>query len=240
MAELKGRDKQRYVSEMFARIAGSYDLMNTLMTGGLHLRWKEKTARLTTGGLTGKALDVATGTGDLAFSLARCRGVEDVVGVDLLPQMVSLAQDKANTKHLAQKVTFVLGDAHSLPFPDDSFACATAGFSLRNMSDLDRALSEMVRVVRPGGRVSTLELTPMRPGGLSSLMRVYTQGLVPILGKVIARDRAAYTYLPQSVDHFLDAGTLARRFEDAGLTGVAYRRLGFGAVTLHWGDKPLS
>ena len=238
MAELKGPDKQRYVSEMFARISGRYDLMNTLMTGGLHLRWKEKTARLTTGGLTGKALDVATGTGDLAFSLARCPGIDGAVGVDVLPQMVSLAREKGRSKDPAQKVTFVLGDAHALPFPNDSFACATAGFSLRNMSNLDQALSEMVRVVRPGGRVSTLELTPMRPGGLSALMRIYTQGLVPILGRLIARDRAAYTYLPQSVDHFIDAGTLAGRFQDLGLTGVSYRRLGFGAVTLHWGDKP--
>ncbi len=238
MAGLKGPEKQRYVSEMFARISGHYDLMNTLMTGGLHLRWKEKTARLTTGGLTGQALDVATGTGDLAFSLARCRGIDGAVGVDVLPEMVSLAQLKAEGKQMAQDVTFVLGDAHALPFPNDSFACATAGFSLRNMSDLDLALAEMVRVVRPGGRVSTLELTPMRPGGISSLMRIYTQGLVPILGKLIARDRAAYTYLPQSVDHFLEAGTLAERFQRAGLTGVSYRRLGFGAVTLHWGEKP--
>jgi demethylmenaquinone methyltransferase/2-methoxy-6-polyprenyl-1,4-benzoquinol methylase len=152
--------------------------------------------------------------------------------------MVSLAREKGRSKDLAHKVTFVLGDAHALPFPNDSFACATAGFSLRNMSNLDQALSEMVRVVRPGGRVSTLELTPMRPGRLSTLMRIYTQGLVPILGRLIARDRAAYTYLPQSVDHFIDAGTLAGRFQDLGLTGVSYRRLGFGAVTLHWGEKP--
>jgi len=238
MAELKGRDKQRYVSEMFARISGRYDLMNTLMTGGLHLRWKQQTARFTAEGLTGKALDVATGTGDLAFSLACCRGIEGAVGLDVLPEMVSLAHDKAKAKNLDSQATFVLGDAHALPFSDDSFACATAGFSLRNMSDLDLSLSEMVRVVRPGGRVTTLELTPMRPGALSSLVRVYTQGLVPVLGKLIARDRAAYTYLPRSVDYFLDAGTLARRFQDAGLTGVSYRRLGFGAVTLHWGDKP--
>ena len=87
-------------------------------------------------------------------------------------------------------------------------------------------------------RSSTLELTPMRPGRLSTLMRIYTQGLVPILGRLIARDRAAYTYLPQSVDYFIDAGTLAGRFQDLGLTGVSYRRLGFGAVTLHWGEKP--
>ena len=238
MAELKGRDKQQYVSEMFARISGRYDLMNTLMTGGLHLRWKQQAARFTASGLTGKALDIATGTGDLAFSLAGCPGIEGAMGVDVLPEMLSLAQGKTKAKNMDRQTSFVLGDAHALPFPDDSFACATAGFSLRNMSDLDLALSEMVRVVRRGGRVTTLELTPMRPGGISSLMRVYTQGLVPVLGKLIARDRAAYTYLPQSVDYFLDPSSLAGRFQDAGLTGVSYRRLGFGAVTLHWGDKP--
>ena len=238
MAELTGEAKQRYVSAMFTRIAGRYDLMNTLMTGGLHLRWKQKTARLTSKGLTGTALDVATGTGDLALALARCPGIEQAVGVDLLPQMINLARAKAKAKNLAAKTTLVVGDAHALPFPDGSFACATAGFSLRNMSELPLALSEMVRVVQPGGRVSTLELTPMPASRRSSLVRLYFQGLVPILGQMVAGDREAYTYLPQSVDHFLEAGHLAGLFRDLGLTDPRYRRLGFGAVTLLWGDKP--
>ena len=238
MAELKGEAKQRYVSDMFARIAGRYDLMNTLMTGGLHHRWKRKAARLTAHGLTGDALDVATGTGDLALALADCPGVTQAIGVDVLPPMVALAEAKARNRNLTGKAAFVLGDAHALPFPDGRFACATAGFSLRNMTDLTGALAEMVRVVQPGGRVTTLELTPMRPGKMSGLARFYFQGLVPLLGQVVAGDRTAYTYLPQSVDRFLEAGRLAQMFREQGLVEVGYQRLGFGAVTLHWGHKP--
>ena len=237
MAELTGEAKQRYVSGMFARIAGRYDLMNNLMTGGLHLKWKQQTARLTAAGLTGRALDVATGTGDLALALARCPGIGHAVGVDLLPRMITLAQAKARAKNLDRNTTLMVADAHALPFPDDSFACVTAGFSLRNMADLGQALAEMVRVVRPGGRVSTLELTPMPPGRKATLLRLYFQRLVPLLGQVVAGDRAAYTYLPQSVDYFLEADRLAGLFRDLGLVNVAYQKLGFGAVTLHWGAK---
>ena len=237
MAELTGEAKQRYVSGMFTRIAGRYDLMNNLMTGGLHLKWKQQTARLTAAGLTGRALDVATGTGDLALALARCPGIGHAVGVDVLPRMITLAQAKARAKNLDGNTTLMVADAHALPFPDDSFACATAGFSLRNMADLGQALAEMVRVVRPGGRVSTLELTPMQAGGKATLLRLYFQRLVPLLGQVVAGDRAAYTYLPQSVDYFLEADRLAGLFRDLGLVNVAYQRLGFGAVTLHWGAK---
>ena len=154
MAELKGAAKQQYVADLFTRIAGRYDLMNDLMTAGLHRRWKRQTAQLTTRGLKGNALDIATGTGDLALALSRCPGIDYTVGVDLLPEMVALGRNKTQTNGQAAYTTLLLGDALNLPFPDGSFACATAGFSLRNMSDLGRALAEMVRVVRPGGRIN--------------------------------------------------------------------------------------
>lgn len=237
MAELWGEAKQHYVADMFARIAGRYDLMNTLMTGGMHRRWREKTARVTAQGLEGKALDVATGTGDLAFALIRRPGIDHAVGVDFVPEMIVLAQAKARTRGLAGETSLIVGDALALPFPDASFACATASFSLRNMPDLPQALAEMVRVVRPGGRVTTLELTPL-PGGIkASLFRFYFHRMVPLLGQLIAGDKSAYTYLPQSVDRFLDADNLARLFQDLGLTGVGYLRLGFGTVALHWGNR---
>jgi demethylmenaquinone methyltransferase/2-methoxy-6-polyprenyl-1,4-benzoquinol methylase len=223
---------------MFARIAGRYDLMNDLMTARLHRRWKRKTAQLASYGLQGKALDVATGTGDLALALARCPGIDQAVGVDLLPQMIAAARKKARERWLRGDATWVLGDALELPFPEGTFACATAGFSLRNMADLHRALAEMVRVVKPGGRITTLELSPMAGGLKSVLIRWYFHRLVPIMGRIVAGDRAAYTYLPQSVDRFLDADHLASLLRDLGLTGVGYSRLGFGAVTLHWGDRP--
>ncbi|HJN86243.1 MAG: ubiquinone/menaquinone biosynthesis methyltransferase [Dehalococcoidia bacterium] len=238
MAQLKGAAKQRYVAALFARIASRYDLMNDLMTGGQHRRWKRKTAKLTATGLQGKALDIATGTGDLAMALARRPGIQHAVGVDLLPDMISLGRTKTQTRGLAGRTSLLLGDAVELPFPDGAFACATAGFSLRNMPDLRRALAEMVRVVRPGGRVTTLELTPMPHGLQSHLFRWYFHRVVPLVGRVVAGDRSAYTYLPQSVDYFLEADRLAELFRELGLVEVGYLRLGMGTVTLHWGNRP--
>ena len=239
MAQLSGEAKQTYVADLFARIAGRYDLMNSLMTGGMHHRWKRVAATLAAHGQTGAALDVATGTGDLAFALSRQAGIAISVGADFLPEMITLAESKRTPGAVGQEVAFLVGDAMDLPFPDGAFACATAGFSLRNMPDLPRAIAEMARVVRPGGRVVTLELTPLNPGAKSSLFRLYFHRMVPIMGQLIAGDRSAYTYLPQSVDYFLQADGLAELFSTVGLVDVGYRKLGFGTVAIHYGTKPL-
>ena len=239
MAHLRGDDKRQYVAEMFARISPRYDLMNSLMTGGLHHRWKRETARFTAAGLQGAALDVATGTGDLAFALAQCPGIGRVVGVDLLSEMLTIAANKpAARAQSAAPMVFAMGDALQLPFPDSAFACATAGFSLRNMADVPAAIEEMARVVSPGGRVTTLELTPMPPGIRAALGRLYFHRFVPLMGQLVAGDRTAYTYLPSSVDYFLTADGLADVYRQAGLVNVGYRRLGLGSVALHYGEKP--
>ena len=237
MAELTGPARQRYVADLFARISSHYDLMNDVMTLGMHRGWKRRTASLATQALQGPALDVSTGTGDLAFQLARRPGVNSTVGLDLLPEMISLAQGRA-VRQKASNVSLMLGDALSLPFPTGTFACATAGFSLRNMPDAREAIREMARVVQPGGRVALLELSPMENGVKARLFRLYFHGVVPLVGNLIARDRAAYTYLPQSVDRFYDADELASILRETGLENIGYRRLGFGTVCLHWGDKP--
>ena len=211
--------------------------MNTLITGGMHQSWKRTTARITAQGLSGRALDVASGTGDLALALAGLPQIHQAVGLDLLPEMITLAQAKAAREHPAAQTCMMLGDALSLPFPDNSFACATAGFSLRNMPDLPRALAEMSRVVKPGGRVTTLELTPLTRGLKSRLFRPYFHGLVPLMGQLVAGNRAAYSYLPQSVDRFPDAEGLSSLLREAGLVEVDYQFLGFGTVALHRGTQ---
>jgi demethylmenaquinone methyltransferase/2-methoxy-6-polyprenyl-1,4-benzoquinol methylase len=251
MVQPQGADKQRYVAEMFTRIARRYDLMNSLMTVGQHHRWKARAARLAAQGLAGAGLDVATGTGDLALSLARQPGIHPVAGLDFLPPMLALAQAKARRRRLSRHVSWLAGDAVAMPFRDNSFACATAGFSLRNMPEpggVRRALEEMARVVRPGGRVVILELTPRPRGAASSPLggisaaaaRCYSHRLVPLLGGLVAGDRQAYTYLPQSVDRFLEAEALAGLLRELGLVEVQYRRLGLGAVAIHWGVKPIT
>ena len=237
MVELQGAAKQRYVADLFSRISGRYDLMNDLMTLGMHRRWKRKTAALAVSGLSGPAIDVCSGTGDLALELARRPEVDYAVGLDLLHDMVSRAEAKLLARCMSGSATMMTGDALSLPFADGSFACATAGFSLRNMPDVAKALSEMIRVVRPGGRVAALELSPMTQGLRSALFRPVFHGLVPLIGKLVAGDRSAYSYLPRSVDHFLDADRLAEMLSDLGLDNVGYQRLGFGTVAVHWGVK---
>ena len=238
MADLQGEAKRRYVGEMFSRIAPRYDLMNTLMTGGMHHLWRRTAAAVATRGQEGMALDVATGTGDLAFALVGSKGITVAVGVDLLPDMVSRARSKALARGFEARARFMVGDALSLPFPDGSFACATSAWGLRNMPDLGRALEEMSRVVKPGGRVVSLESLPSQPGILSPLLSLYFHHAVPLLGQLIAGDRAAYTYLPQSVERFPSASALARLFEEVGLVEVGYRRMALGTVAIHWGTKP--
>ena len=237
MAELQGADKQRYVADLFSRISGRYDLMNDLMTLRMHRRWKRQTAAFAARGLSGPAIDVSTGTGDLALELARRPEVDYAVGLDLLQGMVSRAKAKPVIRGMSGSITMMAGDALSLPFTDDSFACATAGFSLRNMADVNKALSEMVRVVRPGGRVVILELSPMRSGLKSRLFRPVFHGLVPLIGRLVAGDSTAYSYLPRSVDYFLEANRLAEMLSDLGLAEVEFRRLCFGTVAMHWGVK---
>ncbi len=238
MAHLRGDAKTRYVADTFARISRRYDLLNTIITGGMHHRWRRLAAILATDGLTGPAIDVATGTGDLAFALARQDGIPSVVGVDFVPEMVALARHKAGLRDLSQRITFIRGDALALPFPGSSFTCATAGFSLRNVSDVPLALGEMARVLRPGGRATILELTPLEGNGpLRKLLRLYFNGLVPIVGGLLTGDWEAYSYLPKSVDAFPRAEELVHFMEEAGFQRVRYRKLAMGSVAIHLGEK---
>src|SRR5215216_4453894 len=196
---------------MFDRIAGPYDLMNSVMTAGLHHRWRERAADLARVGPGSRALDVATGTGDLAIELAS-RGA-DVVGSDFSEGMLDVARKKA------PRLDWEQANALALPYPDASFDAATVGFGARNFSDLPQGLREMARVVRPGGRVVILEITtPERPP-LSWFFRLWFDRAVPALGR-LAGDSDAYTYLPSSVRRFPGPRQLASELAAAGLTDV--------------------
>lgn len=238
MARLRGKERTRYVSLMFGRISQRYDLMNTVMTGGMHYAWRRLAAYAAVGsGLDGAALDVACGTGDFAFDLARKPNVEYVVGLDFVPQMLTLAMSKSARQGLDRSATFVVGDAHELPFADDNFVCATVGFGIRNFIDVPRALSEMARVVQPGGRVVVLEIVRMEGKGLHRQVLPWCfQKVAPILGAILAGDSEAYSYLPQSVDEFLSARQLAESMERAGLKNVRRRSLGLGMVAIVSGE----
>ena len=238
MAHLEGEERARYVRRMFARICRRYDRLNTVMTAGRHHAWRRMATNAAVDGLEGPALDVATGTGDFALDLALRTNISHVAGLDNTPEMLCEARRKANRYGLARRITFSLGDAHALPFGDNRFVCATVGFGIRNFTDVPLALREMARVVRPGGRVVTLEIVKLEGGNpLNGPLAFYFRHVTPWLGALLARDREAYTYLPESVLWFHGAQRLASMFEEAGLRNVTYRKLALGSVAILVGEK---
>lgn len=237
MAHLRGRERSEYVTRMFARIARRYDLLNTVMSAGRHHAWRRMAVREAVGSAPGPALDVATGTCDLALELSRAGSVSSVVGLDRTLEMLSVGRRKALERGTSS-VSLVAGDAHDLPFSDNRFVCATVGFGVRNYADLDRAMREMVRVVAPGGRVVVLEIVKGRGRlGWEKLFPLLFRYVTPWLGMVLARDREAYTYLPESVRAFHSAAELALVMERSGLRGVETRSLAMGAVAIVSGTK---
>ncbi len=233
-----GTLEEPQVRAMFDRIARLYDRMNTVMTAGLHHEWRRRAAEMAGLAPGGRALDVATGTGDLAFALARRVGPGgEVTGSDFSERMLEIAQLKAGRADVAALVRFQLGNALTLPYPDDAFDAATVGFGARNFADLDGGLREMTRVIRRGGRVVVLEITsPQRPP-LSVFFRLWFDVLVPALGR-IAGDPEAYSYLPSSVRRFPSPEALAARMADAGLDQVRYILTAGGIIGIHVGVKP--
>ncbi len=243
------------VRSMFDRIAAVYDPMNTAMTAGLHHRWRARAADLAHVAPGGRVLDVATGTGDLALELAgRVAPGGQVLGSDFSEGMLERARSKAASLTAGAEVRFEWADALELPYGDDDFDAATVGFGARNFSDLSRGLAEMVRVVRPGGRVVVLEITtPTRPP-LSSFYRLWFDRLVPALGALAGRGEAliqrarekpvtggiadAYTYLPSSVRRFPGPEALAELLVRAGLADVEYLLTAGGIVAIHAGTVP--
>ena len=224
-----GTLEEGQVQAMFDRIAGFYDRMNSVMTAGLHHRWRERAADLAAVGQGDRALDVATGTGDLAIELARRVGPGGtVVGSDFSEGMLDLARRKD------QGVWWEWANAMELPYADGEFAAATVGFGARNFSDLDRGVSEMARVVAPGGRVVILEITTPQKPPLSTFFSLWFDRVVPLVGKV-AGDPDAYEYLPSSVKRFPGPEGVAASMERAGLRDIRWILTAGGIIALHVG-----
>jgi demethylmenaquinone methyltransferase/2-methoxy-6-polyprenyl-1,4-benzoquinol methylase len=228
----RGTLPEPQVRAMFDRIARVYDLMNSVMTAGLHHQWRRRAADLAHVGPGDRVLDVATGTGDLAIELAgRVAPDGEVIGSDFSEEMLAHARGKA------PGLRFEWANALELPYADGEFAAATVGFGARNFSDLDRGLAEMARVVRPGGRVVILEITtPQRPP-LSTFFSLWFDRVVPLIGKV-AGDSDAYDYLPSSVKRFPQPEGLAGAMERAGLVQIRWVLTAGGIIALHVGTKP--
>jgi demethylmenaquinone methyltransferase/2-methoxy-6-polyprenyl-1,4-benzoquinol methylase len=226
-----GTLEEPQVRAMFDRIASFYDVMNSVMTAGLHHRWRARAADLTAVGPGDRALDVATGTGDLAVELARRVGPGgEVIGSDFAEEMLEVARRKA------PELRFEWGNALELPYEDGRFDATTVGFGARNFSDLERGLSEMARVVRPGGRVVVLEITtPQRPP-LSTFFRVWFDRVVPLIGRLTG-ESLAYSYLPSSVRRFPPPEGLAAAMARAGLRDIRWILTAGGIIAIHVGTK---
>jgi demethylmenaquinone methyltransferase/2-methoxy-6-polyprenyl-1,4-benzoquinol methylase len=223
--------KAEMVRAMFTRIAARYDLMNALMTGGRHHAWREAAARETVAAPPGPVLDLATGTADLALAVRALDPRRAVIGADFAEGMLHAAAGKAEVR--AARLPVLGADALALPFRSGTFASVTSAFLLRNLDDLAAGLAEMRRVTIRGGRVVTLEITRPATPGWSQLFGFYFHRVVPVVGALVARDRQAYTYLPDSVDRFLGPDELAALMRKLGYREVRHRRLGLGTIAVH-------
>ncbi|HLX26113.1 MAG TPA: bifunctional demethylmenaquinone methyltransferase/2-methoxy-6-polyprenyl-1,4-benzoquinol methylase UbiE [Candidatus Cybelea sp.] len=228
-------DKGTFVREMFARIAPRYDLANRVLTGGLDERWRRRAIRLLEAPHGGRILDCCCGTGDLVFGLLRSDPTLDVVGIDFCEPMLQRAQRRA--KQARGTASFVEGDVMAMPFDDDAFDGVTMGFSLRNVVDVDATLREILRVLRPGARFVSLDVTKAPNRIYKRLFDLYFYGVVPLLGGVVGGSRAAYSYLPNSLTHHPNAPDLRDRFTRAGFARAGYLPLMGGAIAVHYGTK---
>jgi demethylmenaquinone methyltransferase/2-methoxy-6-polyprenyl-1,4-benzoquinol methylase len=230
-------EKGRYVQAMFDTIATHYDRVNDLMTAGAHRQWKRQVVALAALAPGGKALDLATGTGDIAFLLADRVGSQgEIVGLDFSEGMLAIARERDLE---GRPITWVQGDMTALDLPDASFDAVTVGYGLRNVTDLDRALSEIHRVLRPGGRAVSLDLGKPRFRLIRWGADVYSFRVVPLIGGLVSGNRDAYKYLPTSNLSFVDQRELAKRMEAVGFTEVQVHDRAMGAMALVSAKKPL-
>jgi demethylmenaquinone methyltransferase/2-methoxy-6-polyprenyl-1,4-benzoquinol methylase len=226
------------VAEVFHSVAAKYDLMNDVMSMGIHRLWKRHTLSLSGVRAGQKVLDLAGGTGDLAARFSEMVGPEgEVVLADINESMLSVGRDRLLNKGIAGNIRFAQVNAEYLPFPDNHFDCITIAFGLRNVTDKDAALKSMYRILKPGGRLLVLEFSKPTSAGLNAAYDVYSFKLLPFMGKLIANDPDSYRYLAESIRMHPDQETLKGMMLEAGFDEVSYENLTGGIVALHRGIK---
>lgn len=233
MTHLTGNERAQYVQSMFARIAGHYDLMNRLMTAGQDGRWRREVIRRASLQPGERLLDLGTGTGDMALAVKQQDSSAAVVAADFTLEMMKVGQRRPG----GDALPWSAADALHLPFASDAFDALVSGFLMRNVADLPQALAEQQRVLRPGGRVVILDTTRPPKNLLAPFIRTHLHVVIPFLGRLIAGDPSAYTYLPDSTEGFLAAEALAEHLQTAGFRNVQFVRRMFGTIAIHFGVK---
>lgn len=234
-ARLQGEEKSSYVQNMFGRIAERYNLLNRLMTLGQDQRWRRFVVKQGRIPETGAVLDLATGTGDIAFEVVSSHPNVHVVGADFALPMMFVGQRDSR----GERVQWCAADAMQLPFPDGTFDAVLSGYLVRNVIDIQQTLREQVRVLREGGRIVILDTTPPR-GLLRPFILAYLKFGIPLLGRLVAGRNAADAYrcLPESTQAFKTPEELAELMKAAGMENVGYRTFMLGTMAVHWGEKP--
>ncbi len=232
-SKLQGQEKYTYVQGMFGRIAGTYDLVNRLMTGGQDQTWRRfviRQAQLEPGDAV---LDIASGTGDIAFEAAKAVPDVQAIGADFSLPMMQVGQ----TRKMGKRIQWAGADAMNLPFDDDTFDAVTAGYLLRNVPDIPRTLEEIYRVLKPGARFVVLDSAPPPPGPIKPLIEIHLRYVIPTVGTLVSGQPDAYAYLPESTQAFKTPEELAILMVEAGFENVAFKTFVFGTMAVHWGEK---
>ena len=229
-------DKAGMVHGVFTRVASKYDIMNDLMSAGMHRLWKDAMMDWLGPRAGQRLLDVAGGTGDVAFRFLK-RGGDQAVVLDMTEGMLVSGRQRAEADQMAGQLDWVVADAMALPFADASFDVYTISFGIRNVTRIGDALSEAFRVLRPGGRLMVLEFSQIPNDLLQKAYDLYSFNVIPVMGQVVAGDRDSYQYLVESIRQFPDQETFARMIRVAGFEQVSYRNLTMGVAALHSGWK---
>ncbi|ACD30534.1 bifunctional demethylmenaquinone methyltransferase/2-methoxy-6-polyprenyl-1,4-benzoquinol methylase UbiE [Francisella tularensis] len=231
-------EKQKKVAGVFHSVAAKYDLMNDLMSFGIHRIWKKQTIAKSGVRKGDNVLDLAGGTGDLAYKFCQMVGQQGkVILSDINSSMLEVGKEKLTNKGCVGNIEYVQANAECLPFPDNYFDCITISFGLRNVTDKDKALASMCRVLKPGGRLLVLEFSKPIIPLLSKVYDEYSFKALPFLGKIITQDAESYKYLAESIRKHPDQQTLKQMMYDAGFDNVEYQNMTGGIVALHIGYK---
>ena len=230
--------KKKQVEKMFDNISSKYDFLNHFLSFGIDHIWRRKTIRLMQSENPKVILDVATGTGDLAFAAYKKLNPEKIIGLDLSNGMLEVGRKKIKKKKLEDKLEFVQGDSENLPFDDNFFDAVMVSFGVRNFENLNMGLKEIFRVLKPSGKIYVLEFSKPKKFPIKQLFSFYSKAILPILGSFISNDKSAYHYLPASVDAFPEADIFTNELDQVGFLNSTYQELSGGISSIYMAKKP--